>query len=297
MLVALINRWNLRKAVAACMIFLQAALPCMAVAQSGQGGGAGSSAAPSGFISAISGNVMVRRGTAPPVPVKPGDLFGPGTTFITGPGSTVALLFADGQNILLGPDSALRVDTFRFDQKEIKSSRATLGLMSGMMRLVTGAIHTDNREGLVISAGNASVGILSKDVTAFVIEVDPNSLGVGAAAVTVGEISIRTPAGTIPNVAPDQYARWDPKGTPGPVVPLAAAPAVFQATVAASRATVIGASQAIDIQAAALLAALSALPPTAAGQLQAQAQVDPTTNVVLPAVAPGGGGGCVGSPC
>jgi hypothetical protein len=288
-----------------CLIVLLAAVPNVVFAQAGQSRSAsvGAATAPtsaSGFVNAASGAVFIRRGSGPEVPAKIGDVFGPGTTFRTSADSSAVLLFADGQNVTLNNDSVLRIDDYRFDARDIKASRATLGLMSGAMRLVTGAIHTDNRDALLISAGNTSIGILSKDVTAFVVEVDPKSLGVGAAAVTVGEISIQTPLGPMVTVASDQFTRWQPGVAPAAPAPLAAAPAVFQAMVAASRATVLPSNSPLDIQSAAVQAALGALPATGAGPaqptLQAQAP-ESAVAVIAPAVTPGGGRGCVGSPC
>lgn len=288
------------------LLSLQAAFPCGLWAQSGPAGGTdrGANRVPSptasGFISSASGQVFLRKGSGPDVPAKVGDVFGPGTTFRTGSGSTVVLLFADGQNATLSGDSVLRIDEYRFDPREIKSSRATIGLLSGILRLVTGAIHMDNPNALLVSAGNASVGLLSRDVTAFVVEVDPKSLGVGAAAVIVGEISIQTAAGAPVIVDSDQFTRWQPGTRPAVPIPLAAAPAIFQAVVAASRATIVPSTAPLDVQSAALQAAITALPPTSAGPaeplVQAQAP-DSSASLVVPTSTPGGGRGCVGSPC
>ncbi len=301
----------IRKFCIACLVLLQAAIPNALWAQPGpgsRGGGAAGSGATtttttttvSGFVHSASGSVFIRTGSGPELRAKVGELFGPGTTFRTGAESSVVLLFADGQSVALGNESVLRLEDYRFDARDIKSSRATLGLMSGIMRLVTGAIHTDNRDALLISAGNASIGILSKDVTAFVVEVDPRSLGIGAAAVIVGEITIQAPVGPLVTVSAEQFTRWQPGFPPAPPAPLASAPAVFQAVVAAFRVTVLPPDSPLDIRSAALLAVLGALPATGAGAaeplLQAQA-VESAISPIVPYVTSGGGRGCVGSPC
>ena len=301
------KRRTLRKFGIAWLVVLQASVLGSIWAQTGQGRGstgiAGSVPATttaSGFVSSARGAVFIRRGSGPELPAKVGDIFGPGTTFRTGAEGSAVLLFADGQNVTLSSESVLRIDDYRFDARDIKASKATLGLMSGIMRLVTGAIHTDNPGGLLISAGNASIGILSKDVTAFVVEVNPKSLGIGASAVLVGEISIQTPTGPVVTIASDQFTRWQPGVPPMPPMPLAAAPAIFQAVVAASRATVLPSNAPLDIQSAAVQAALEALPATSAGSaeptLQAQAP-ESAVALIVPTVTPGGGRGCVGSPC
>lgn len=292
----------------ACLVVLQAAIPNVIWGQPTQGGGlnagARSGAAPSmasGFLNSATGPVFMRRGNGLEVEAKVGDVFGPDTIFRTSDEAEAVLLFADGQSITLGKSSVLRIGDYRFDNRDAKSSRATLALASGIMRLVTGAIHTDNRDGLHVSAGNASIGILSRDVTAFVLEVDSKSAGIGAAAVIVGEISLQTVSGTVDSVDADQFTRWQTGFPPDSPLPLDAAPAIFQAMVAASRATVLGSNSPLDIQSAAVQAALDALSATGAGGargqiLQAQAPESAAT-LIVPTVTPGGGRGCVGSPC
>lgn len=300
------HRKSLRSFSAVCLMLVQAILPCVVTAQVGQGRqGVGEkllSAAPSGFLNSISGTVFMRKGNGPEVLAKLGDLIDSGTVLRTGLNAQVNLLFADGQNVNLSADSTLRIDDYRFDQNNIKAGRATLGLMAGMMRVVTGAIHTGNPEALRITAGDAVISILSKDVTAFIVEVHAKSQEYNSIAVIVGEVSIQTPVGAIIRVATDQFTRWHAGVAPVPPQPLVAAPAVFQAMITAARATVLPTNVQEDIQAAAFSLALSALPATAAGAPQAQVQAEPVAPVaaaaaIVPAVTPGGGRGCVGSPC
>ena len=289
------SRPILRKLTIACLMFIQALLPCLSLAQTG------SQAAPAGLVNSVSGSVYARRSTTGiEVLLKAGDVFGPGTTFRTGPDSSVVLLFADGQIVALSQDSEMRLDTYRFDPRDAKAGGATLGLTSGIMRLVTGAIHAGNQDALFISAGRASIDILSKDTTAFVVEADPKAIGGGVLAVTVGEVALQTPVGPVTIVEAEQFTRWQSGAAPSAPLPLAAAPAVFQAAVAASLATIVGSNAAVDIQAASVQAALASLPATGAGPAQPQAQaqsVESAIAAVTPAATSGGGRGCVGSPC
>src|SRR6185369_13642082 len=147
------------------LTLVQAVVPCMVVAQSGA-----SASAPAGLINSISGDVYARGADGREVLLKAGDVFTPGTTFRTGPDANVVLLFADGQNVALSKDSELRLDTYRFDPRDAKLSGEKIELVSGLMRLVTGAILTQNQDALFVTAGKASIDFLSKDVTAFVAE-------------------------------------------------------------------------------------------------------------------------------
>ena len=298
MVVDLKSRGVARKLLFAGLIVTQVICPCFVAAQSPVGGtsvAVTATAVAAGFVSSMSGEVMIRRGNGPFEPAKVGEMFGPGTMFSTGPQGTVVLLFADGQNITLGKDAVLRIEDYRFDARNPRASRASFGLVSGEMRFVTGAIHTDNRDGLKVMAGSASVGILSKETTAFVVEVDNKSQDIGAAATIIGEIAIDTPKRIPVKVSTDQFTRWQSGEPPSTAAPLSAAPAVFQATVTAARATITGSNLAIDVQSASLQAALADLPPTAAGQ-PLPPVVAPVA-LILSSVTPGGGGGCTGSPC
>ena len=247
---------------AICLAALQLATLSLANAQTGAGV---PQAVLGGFVKSLTGSVSIRRGTAGEVQAKAGDLFGAGAAIQTGPGGEVVLLFADGQNVTLGKDTTFRIDVYQFNPANPKAGRASFVLVSGTMRVVTGAIHTENPSALHISVGKAAIDILSKDVTAFVVVVDPKELGWASAAVTIGQIAIETPAGKIPLVATDQFVRWRDKLALTPPQPLAAAPAVFQAIVAAYRASVQEASTPIDIQSGAVQAALSIGQSTAQG--------------------------------
>lgn len=289
---------TVRRLTIACLLFIQATLPCLVFAQTGRGSGA---SAPAGLINSVSGSVFARGRSGEEVLLKAGDVFGPDTTFRSGADGNVVLLFADGQNITLGKDSTLRVDEYRFDARDPKANQASINLVSGVMNFVTGAIHTSNPQGMKVSIGEASISILSRDVTAFIVEVDPKSTGLGVVAVTVGELSVRTRTGSASTVSSEQFVRWRPGTAPSSPAPLAVAPAVFQAEVAGLRATVLPSNEPIDFQSAAVQAALAGLPATGAGTTRPQTQqaqaVESVAAIVIPAATPGGGRGCAGSPC
>ena len=299
--VAVKNRSIARKLVAAGVVFAQALSPCLVVAQSTQGGPSSQDAvgaAAVGLANTLSGNVYMRVGTGPEVLMKQGDVFGPGTTFRTAGDSTVVLLFADGQNITLSKESVLRVDAYRFDANSPLAGQTSIGLLSGVMSIVTGAIQTSNSSALRVSVGGVPLGITGKDVTAFTASVDSATQGLGYVAVTVGNVLVPSSSGPVVVLA-SQFVRAQPGSAPMLPLPLAAAPAVIQSQVAASQATVLAESKPVNVQTASLLAALAALPPTAAGQPQppAPAVALPVLASVVPSVTPGGGGTCTGSPC
>ena len=210
-----------------------------------------------GYVKTLTGTAFIRRGNASEVPAKVGDRFGPRTRIKSGAGSEVVLLFADGQTVKLGTDSEVRIDDYRYDPANPKSDRSVFSLVTGTMRVVTGAILTENPAGLRISAGRSVISILSKDIAAFVVQVNGENDERGSSAVIAGQISVRTPHGVIRQVASDQFSRWEPGRVQETALPLAAAPAVIQALVAASRANVQESNLPIDVESASIQAAIA----------------------------------------
>ena len=246
----------------------------------------------SGIVNSVSGVVLVRDANGAEAPAKPGDAIGRGTVVSTGATGEAVLLFPDGQHLTLNSDSVLRIDEYRFDPADIRSSRTSIGLAAGMMRIVTGAINAANPDALRIMAGGGMISVRSPEVTSFVVEADKFVRETGSVAVIVGEVSIVRPDKTTIRVDTNHYTRWQPRVSPEQPQPVAAAPAYLQAMAAAPADLQ---NVPADVEAATQLA-LATLPAPGAGP-EDPAQPQATTSVFLPPVTPGGAGGCVGSPC
>lgn len=240
-----------------------------------------------GYVQALSGSATSRRGSAPPVPTKVGDTFEVSATFNTAGDSRVVLKFADGRIVVLGARSTARVDPCRFDERVVKAGCLAIGLQTGSMRFVDGLIASQNRQTVRISAGDSSVGIMRAGGVDFTIIARAPGPERGLAAVSSGEISIRTPYGLIASMEPGEAASWGPGRPLARPVPLAAAPAAFQAELAAL----------LAIPDHGLESLLAALPPTAAGPEPAPANLWVLPFAPITATTGGGGRGCVGSPC
>lgn len=264
---------NLHKAVSAlfaCCVLL--ALGAFSSAPWAQSNGAREvigtfSACQGGYVHEVAGLVSMQRGAAKATAASVGDLFEAETIFRTGSDGHATLKFADGEVIALGPDSALRVGQYCYVPGGLRQSSSTIELMKGGMRFVAGLIGTGNREGVRIIAGDSMIRILSPGGADFSVMVNPDPQETGAAAVVLGEISVRTPYGVIGKIAAGQYAPWQPGRTPRLPIPIAAAPAVIQAGISALWAAVLPASTPVTIASAAQTASAAAAasqPKTAA---------------------------------
>jgi hypothetical protein len=242
-----------------------------------------------GHLYGLSGSATLKKGTGRPVAAKVGDAFETGTTVATGGDGRVALKFADGQVVVLGPGSTLNAQQYRFDAQDVRGSGLAIALEgTGTMRFMGGVIASRNHQAVRISAGESTVSVVRAGGVDFTITVRDPGQEVGVAAVTTGEICVRTPYGPICSIDPGQAAWWGPGRPLAPPVPLAAAPAAIQAELAAL----------LAIPTPGLESLIAALPPTAAGPEPAApanpwvVPFAPITSLTTP-----GGRGCVGSPC
>lgn len=332
--------------------------------------------AQAGYVHGVSGLVSIQREAGKTEVAKAGDKFDAYTAYRTGADGKLMLKFADGQVVALNANAALRVGQYNYDPASRSQNRSTIELMQGEMRFVAGLIGAANSEGVRVIAGNSVISMRPGGVD-FTVGVKPGAQEAGYIAVARGEISARTPSGDIGKIAAGQYAPWQPGRTPPLPVPIAAAPAAIQASVARLWAAVLPASTPVEVASAARTASTAAalgpatayvsvdarlaavaeanraqaaanadpqnaqlraaakaatelanlatqadtptseagitakaiatmlqdLPPTGAGPTLAQVTAAPAAPppafapVAPPAVTPGGGGTCIGSPC
>ncbi len=210
--------------------------------------------AQAGYVHEVSGLVSMQRVAAKTAGAKVGDTFESETVFHTGADGKVILKFADGELVALSTDSSLRVGRYSYAPGSPRQSGSTVELMKGAMRFVTGQIGEANREEVRIIAGNSMIRILKMGGADFNVVVNPDPEEVGAAVVALGEISVRTPYGRISKVTAGQYAPWQPGRSPPPPMPIAAAPAIVQAGVAALWSTVLPANTPVAVASAARMA-------------------------------------------
>ena len=282
-MIALRNLPEAARAFGACCALLALAAYASPVWAQSKGGGQTSGAASAcqgGYVHEDSGLVSIKKAAAKAAPAQVGDVFEAETIFRTSPDAKVILKFADGEIVVLSANSVLRVGQYCYTPGSVTQSSSTIELMQGEMRVVTGVIGTANHEGVRIIAGDTMIRILSPGGADFTVAVNLDPQESGYAVVARGEISARTPYGRISTIAAGQYAPWQPGRTPPLPMPIAAAPAVVQAAVAALWATVLPANTPVTVASAArtvmAVAPVAAVAATPAGPATAAVDADPT---------------------
>lgn len=253
-MIAMTSMHNSLRALALwCALLTLGPASSAALAQSG-----GGACAPAGYVHEISGGATIQRASARQASARIGDLFEANTVFRTGPGDRAILKFADGQAVVLGPDSALNIVRYCYYPNNPRLSASTIELMRGEMRFVSGIIGATYREGIHIGAGNSLASIQNPGGADFTVLVKPDPQEAGAVAVARGEISVRTAYGPAYTVESGQYVRWQAGRMPPAPIPIAAAPAVTQAAVAGLWGTVVPASNPVAVAPAARMAVMVA---------------------------------------
>jgi len=230
----------------------------------------GAEAMQAGYVDAVSNVVSIRTSSGATVAANVGTTFEAGTAFSTGSDGRVVLKFADGQIVVLGPNSVLAVDQYRFDPNYVKASRSALDLVNGAMRFISGNIHTENHEGINITAGASIVDILNTGPADFTVVVDTRNQEVGVARVSTGEIAVHTPYGPIDRIESNKSNLWGPRKTPTSPIAIDSALAVVQAAVTLQLSGLPD-TRPVAVEAAASAAAAAA----AAAQAQALANAKP----------------------
>lgn len=212
---------SLRRAASALAI----ALAGSALAQPAAG------AEPAGVatVTHLSGVVTARRadGTTRFLSVK--SAVAEGDTLVTTQATYARMKFADGGEVVLRPESQLRVDAYKFDEKKPEQDNVLVSLIKGGMRSVTGLIGRRSKEKVAFSAPNATIGIRGTHFGALLCQNDcaqiptpgggppPNGLHVdvldgsvtvrnnaGQQVLIAGQFGYVRDAATVPTVVPPQ---------------------------------------------------------------------------------------------
>jgi len=104
------------------------------------------------------GEVSIKRDGAV-IPAKRGLVVNAGDSIVTGGASNAQVKFSDGAVVALRPDTEFKVNEYKFSGKADGSEKASVSLVKGGVRAVTGVIGRGNRDNLKVDAVVATVGI------------------------------------------------------------------------------------------------------------------------------------------
>lgn len=165
----------------------------------------GVSAAPAGQVTHLSGLLSAKKadGTSKVLSVK--SEVDEGDIVSTEDNTYARIKFVDGGEVVLRPNSQLKIDSYRFDEGKPQGDNILLGMLKGGLRAVTGLIGKRNKEKVAYQTPTATIGIRGTHFGALFCQGDcggvptaaggppPDGLHVDVAA---GAVSISNAAGT-----------------------------------------------------------------------------------------------------
>lgn len=112
-----------------------------------------------GKITHLSGTVAVKRadGTSKVLSIK-SDIQ-QGDTLSTQDDTYARVKFVDGGEVVLRPNSQLKVEAYAFNQSKPESDNVVLSMFKGGLRAVTGLLGKRNREKVAFTTPTATIGI------------------------------------------------------------------------------------------------------------------------------------------
>ncbi len=180
-----------------------------------------------GTVTHLSGTLSVKRADgaskvlAVKSEVKPGDLLS------TESDTYARIKFADNSEVVLRPNTQLKVEDFSFNQAKPETDNVMLAMLKGGLRAVTGLIGRRNHDKVNFTTNTATIGIRGTHFGALLCQNDcgkipttsgrtpPNGLHVD---VTDGAILVKNGAGQI-QISAGQFGFVANANTPPVTVP------------------------------------------------------------------------------
>ena len=104
------------------------------------------------------GDVKLTR-TGKTIPLKKGDAVQSGDIIITGPTSNAQVRMSDGAIMAIRAQTEFKINEYVFNGKADGSEKASLSLVKGGVRAVTGVIGRENKDNLKVDAVVATIGV------------------------------------------------------------------------------------------------------------------------------------------
>jgi hypothetical protein len=111
-------------------------------------------------VTHLSGPLAVRKGDGTGKALSIGSKIDEGDTVVTEKRTYARLKFNDGSEVTLKPNSQFKIDKFSYDQSKPKDDSASLNLIKGGLRTLTGQVgKRGNQDSYQLKTPTATIGI------------------------------------------------------------------------------------------------------------------------------------------
>lgn len=164
-----------------------------------------------GTLTHMSGPVTVRSADGQTQPGRVGAKVNAGDTVITGAGAYARMEMSDGSEMVLRPDSQLKVENYKFDQARPAEDSFIFSMLKGGLRTITGLVgKRGNKNAYELKTVTATIGIRGTQFDLRVCQEDCGALPEGTyVAVRFGSVqasnalgSLAVEAGQVAHVPP-----------------------------------------------------------------------------------------------
>jgi hypothetical protein len=115
-------------------------------------------AAPAGSITHLSGTVSAKRAEGSKL-LSIGSEIQEGDELATQRDTYARIKFSDGSEVVMRPETALKVSNYAYSEDKPQSDNMVLNLIRGGLRAVTGLLGKRNRDRFKLDTGTATIGI------------------------------------------------------------------------------------------------------------------------------------------
>ena len=116
-------------------------------------------AAPAGEITHLSGILSAKKADGSSKVLAVRSVVDEGDLLTTEKGTYARMKFRDGGDVVLRPNTQIKVESYSFEEAKPESDGALLSILKGGMRMVTGLIAKRNKDKISVRAPSATIGI------------------------------------------------------------------------------------------------------------------------------------------
>lgn len=116
-------------------------------------------AGPAGTVTHLSGTISAKRTDGSSKLLSISSEVQEGDELTTQRDTYARIKFADGAEVVMRPETALKVSSYSFNEEKPASDNVVLGLLRGGLRAITGMIGKRNRDAVKVHTTTATIGI------------------------------------------------------------------------------------------------------------------------------------------